>query len=70
MFDYQVSKQSHVDNECCAFFNTHNGSLVQIVESIGLIPQVLQNKLNHEQPHMLTCVDLMKGACRWLVVKK
>ncbi|CCW29789.1 conserved hypothetical protein [Xenorhabdus nematophila F1] len=60
MFDYRVSKQSHFDNAYRAFSNTHNGSLVQHLELAGLIPQVLQNKLNPEQPHMLTCGDLMK----------
>ncbi|CDG88136.1 phage regulatory CII family protein [Xenorhabdus nematophila] len=60
MFDYQVSKQFHFDNACRAFSNTHKGSLVQIAESIGMTPQMLRNKLNPEQPHMLTCVDLMK----------
>ncbi|MBD1229477.1 phage regulatory CII family protein, partial [Xenorhabdus griffiniae] len=60
MFDYQVSKQSHFDNACRAFSNTHKGSLVQIAESIGMTPQMLRNKLNPEQSHMLTCVDLMK----------
>ncbi|MBD1229372.1 phage regulatory CII family protein [Xenorhabdus griffiniae] len=60
MFDYQVSKQSHFDNACRAFSNAHKGSLVQIAESIGMTPQMLRNKLNPEQPHMLTCVDLMK----------
>ncbi|WP_036770743.1 phage regulatory CII family protein [Photorhabdus australis] len=60
MFDYQVSKQSHFDNACRAFSNAHKGDLVQIANSIGMAPQMLRNKLNPEQPHMLTCVDLMK----------
>ncbi|WP_280176248.1 phage regulatory CII family protein [Xenorhabdus stockiae] len=41
-------------------FNTQNGSLVQLLEVTGLIPQILKNKLNPEQPHMLTYVELMK----------
>ncbi|CBJ80127.1 Regulatory protein CII bacteriophage 186 [Xenorhabdus bovienii SS-2004] len=60
MFDYRVSKQSYFDNACRAFSNAHSGDLVQIAESIGMTPQILRNKLNPEQPHMLTCVDLMK----------
>ncbi|WP_237387279.1 phage regulatory CII family protein [Xenorhabdus sp. Sc-CR9] len=60
MFDYRVSKQSHFDNACRAFSNTHKGSLVQIAEAVGLTPQMLRNKLNPEQRHMLTCVELMK----------
>ncbi|OTA17214.1 major capsid protein [Xenorhabdus beddingii] len=60
MFDCRVSKQSHFDYACRTFSNAHNGSLVQYLELIGLIPQILRNKLNPEQPHMLTCVDLMR----------
>ncbi len=60
MFDYQVSKQAHFDNACRAFANTHKGDLVQIAESIGMNAQMLRNKLNPEQPHQLTCIDLMK----------
>ncbi|MBD2810037.1 phage regulatory CII family protein [Xenorhabdus sp. Vera] len=62
MFDYLISKQSHFDNACCASFNTHNGSVVQILESVGLIPQILRNKLNPEQHHMLICTDVTKDA--------
>ncbi|PHM43735.1 phage regulatory CII family protein [Xenorhabdus szentirmaii] len=60
MFDYRVSKQLQFDNACRAFSNTHKGDLTQIAESIGMSPQILRNKLNPEQRHMLTCVDLMK----------
>ncbi|WP_118985540.1 MULTISPECIES: phage regulatory CII family protein [unclassified Photorhabdus] len=60
MFDYQVSKHTHFDHACRAFANTHRGNLAQIAEAIGMNPQMLRNKLNPEQPHMLTCVDLMK----------
>ncbi|MEQ4986894.1 phage regulatory CII family protein [Proteus sp. fly-1089] len=60
MFDYQFSKQAHFDNACRAFANTHKGDLVQIAESIGMNAQMLRNKLNPEQPHQLTCIDLMK----------
>ncbi|WP_445375332.1 phage regulatory CII family protein [Photorhabdus tasmaniensis] len=60
MFDYQVSKQAHFDHACQAFANTHKGNLAQIAEAIRMNPQMLRNKLNPEQPHILTCVDLMK----------
>ncbi|TNH44417.1 phage regulatory CII family protein [Photorhabdus luminescens] len=60
MFDYQVSKHTHFDHACRAFANAHRGNLAQIAEAIGMNPQMLCNKLNPEQPHMLTCVDLMK----------
>ncbi len=60
MFDYQVSKQAHFDHACRAFANVHRGNLAQISGAIGMNPQMLRNKLNPEQPHILTCVDLMK----------
>ncbi len=60
MFDYQVSKQNHFEIACIAFSTKHRGDLVRIAENIGMRPQMLRNKLNPEQPHMLTCVELLK----------
>nr|WP_255566989.1 MULTISPECIES: phage regulatory CII family protein [unclassified Photorhabdus] len=60
MCDYQVSKQAHFDHACRAFANVHRGNLAQISGVIGMNPQMLRNKLNPEQPHILTCIDLMK----------
>ncbi|MEY0932936.1 phage regulatory CII family protein [Providencia rettgeri] len=60
MFDYQVSKQAHFDNACRAFATSHKGELVQIANDIGMNPQMLRNKLNPEQPHLVTCADLFK----------
>ncbi|NHB96693.1 phage regulatory CII family protein [Photorhabdus stackebrandtii] len=60
MFDYQVSKQAHFNRACRAFANARRGNLAQIAGVIGMNPQMLCNKLNPEQSHMLTCVDLMK----------
>lgn len=60
MFDYQVSKQNHFEIACIAFSAKHKGDLVRIAENIGMRPQMLRNKLNPEQPHMLTCLELLK----------
>ncbi len=60
MFDYQVSKQSHYENACIAFSAKHKGDLIQIAQRINMNPQMLRNKLNPDQPHMLTCIELIK----------
>ncbi|QPB80730.1 hypothetical protein EHE21_15695 [Proteus sp. GOKU] len=60
MFDYQVSKQNHFEIACIAFSTKHKGDLVRIAENIGMRPQMLRNKLNSDQPHMLTCLELLK----------
>ncbi|AJR01980.1 MAG: phage regulatory CII family protein [Hafnia sp.] len=60
MFDFRESKQSHFDDACRAFANTHKGKIADIAERISMSQQMLRNKLNPEQPHQLTCVDLMR----------
>lgn len=60
MFDFRESKQSHFDDACRAFSNTHKGKIADIAERISMSPQMLRNKLNPEQPHQLTCVDVMR----------
>lgn len=57
MFDYQTSKHAHFDAACRAFALTHN--LEDVAAAIGMRPQILRNKLNHLQPHRLTCDDLL-----------
>ncbi|HBN5894707.1 TPA: phage regulatory CII family protein [Serratia marcescens] len=57
MFDYEVSKHPHFDMACRQFSVRHN--LVTLGDSIGMRPQVLRNKLNPEQPHQLTCAELL-----------
>ncbi|MBW2788625.1 phage regulatory CII family protein [Escherichia coli] len=56
MFDYQVSKHPHFDEACRAFALRHN--LVQLAERAGMNVQILRNKLNPAQPHLL-----MRGDC-------
>lgn len=52
MFDYQVSKHPHFDEACRAFALRHN--LVQLAERAGMNVQILRNKLNPAQPHLLS----------------
>ncbi|CDG18566.1 conserved protein of unknown function [Xenorhabdus doucetiae] len=59
MIDCRVSQKSYFDNAYCAFFNTHNGSLVQDLELVGLIPQILRNKFNPEQHYMLVAYFIL-----------
>lgn len=57
MFDYQIAKQSHFTDACRAFANKQN--LADVAASIGMNAQMLRNKLNPDQPHRLTCDDLL-----------
>lgn len=57
MFDYETSKHSHFDAACRAFAQANN--LEDVAQALGMRPQVLRNKLNPEQPHKLTCEELL-----------
>lgn len=56
MFDFQVSKHGHFDEACRAFAQRHN--MRKLAESAGMNVQTLRNKLNPEQPHLLTALDI------------
>jgi hypothetical protein len=58
MFDFQVSKHPHFDDACRAFAQRHNLADVAVEASMNV--QMLRNKLNPDQKHQLTCVDLMR----------
>ena len=58
MFDYQVSKHPHFDEACRAFALRHN--LVQLAERAGMNVQILRNKLNPAQPHLLTAPEIWR----------
>ncbi|KGA31359.1 MULTISPECIES: phage regulatory CII family protein [Pectobacterium] len=57
MFDYQISIHPHFDRACQAFVLKHN--LAQLAGQVGMNHQTLRNKLNPDQPHKLTCDELM-----------
>ncbi|MES3462418.1 phage regulatory CII family protein [Enterobacter hormaechei] len=56
MFDFQVSKHPHYDDECRAFAKRHN--MAKLAERAGMNVQTLRNKLNPEQPHQFTPPEL------------
>ncbi|MCW2479157.1 phage regulatory CII family protein [Candidatus Symbiopectobacterium sp. NZEC135] len=57
MFDYQIAKHPHFCDACRAFASKHN--LAEVAKRAGMNHQMLRNKLNPEQPHRLTCDDLL-----------
>lgn len=57
MFDYQTSTHNHFEAACRAFALRHN--LTELAAALGTYPQVLRNKLNPDQPHQLTCAELL-----------
>lgn len=57
MFDFEVSKHPHFDMACRQFAIRQN--LVHVSEQINMKPQMLRNKLNPEQPHQLSCAELL-----------
>lgn len=56
MFDFQVSNQPHFNNACRAFSVHHN--LSKLARSIGMKEQTLRNKLNPDQVHQLTAIEI------------
>ncbi|WP_042858805.1 phage regulatory CII family protein [Dickeya sp. NCPPB 3274] len=57
MFDYQIAKQTHFDEACRSFSLCHN--LAELARTAGMNQQILRNKLNPDQPHKLTCEELL-----------
>ncbi len=57
MFDYQVSIQSHFDDACRNFGKSHN--IAKLARKIGMHEQTLRNKLNPDQVHQLTGMEII-----------
>lgn len=57
MFDYQVSKHPCFDVAMRRFALAHN--ITELASRAKMNPQTLRNKLNPDQPHQLTCVELL-----------
>ncbi|CNF39868.1 MULTISPECIES: phage regulatory CII family protein [Yersinia] len=57
MFDFQLSKHPRFDMSCRAF--ARNNNLTAVADQIGMKPQMLRNKLNPDQPHQLSCIELL-----------
>ncbi|QHM93310.1 phage regulatory CII family protein [Kosakonia sacchari] len=57
MYDYKVSIHDHLDNAYRAFSQAHN--VEQLAKDLGMRPATLRCKLNPDQAHQLTLVELM-----------
>lgn len=57
MYDYKVSIHDHLDNAYRAFALVHN--VEQLAKDLGMRPATLRCKLNPDQAHQLTLVELM-----------
>ncbi|EON87838.1 phage regulatory CII family protein [Plesiomonas shigelloides] len=57
MFDFQISNHPHFDEACRKFALAHN--LKVLAEKAGMNAQTLRNKLNPEQPHQLTWIEIL-----------
>jgi len=57
MFEQTCSKHPHWISACQRFAANHN--VAELANKAGINPQTLRNKLNPDQPHELTVVELI-----------
>ncbi|MEW2836643.1 phage regulatory CII family protein [Vibrio alginolyticus] len=57
MCEFRGSKQKAFNEACCAFANSEN--MTKLAKAVGMNATMLRNKLNPEQPHILTNVELV-----------
>lgn len=57
MRTFLSAKHQAFNEACCAFANSEN--MTQVANAIGMNPAMLRNKLNPEQPHVLSCTELI-----------
>ncbi|MBY8300531.1 phage regulatory CII family protein [Vibrio fluvialis] len=57
MCEFRGIKQKAFNEACCAFANSEN--MTELAKALGMNPTMLRNKLNPDQPHVLTCVELV-----------
>ncbi len=57
MFDFKVSTHTHYDDACRKFALAHN--LEDVAKQSGMRAQTLRNKLNPDQPHQLTVLEVL-----------
>ena len=57
MYDYKVSIHNHLDSACRAFSLAHN--VEQLAKDLGMRPATLRCKLNPDQVHQLTLLELL-----------
>jgi len=56
MLDFRISSHDHFGDACRNFALTHN--VRELAEKAGIKPHTLYNKLNPEQPHQLTPLEI------------
>lgn len=56
MLDFRVSSHSHFNDACRKFAQKHN--VKELAIKAGIKPHTLYNKLNPEQPHQLTPIEI------------
>lgn len=57
MFDFKVSTHTHYDDACRKFALAH--SMEDVAKQSGMRAQTLRNKLNPDQPHQLTVLEVL-----------
>ncbi|WP_293001988.1 phage regulatory CII family protein [Pantoea sp.] len=57
MFDFKTSTHNHYDDACRKFALTHN--MTELAQRAGMKVQTLRNKLNPEQVHQLTAMEVL-----------
>ena len=57
MYDYKVSVRNYLDDACRAFSVAHN--ITDLAKAVGIRPATLRCKLNPEQSHQLTLIELL-----------
>ncbi|MBY8277260.1 phage regulatory CII family protein [Vibrio fluvialis] len=57
MCEFRGTKQKAFNEACCAFANSEN--MTELAKVLGMNPTMLRNKLNPDQPHVLTPVELI-----------
>lgn len=57
MYDYKVSDRYYLDDACRTFALSHN--VEALARAVGMRPATLRCKLNPDQPHQLTIIELL-----------
>ena len=57
MFDFKLSTHTHYDDACRKFALAHN--MEDVAKQSGMRAQTLRNKLNPDQPHQLTVLEVL-----------
>ncbi|WP_394246035.1 phage regulatory CII family protein [Vibrio profundi] len=57
MCEFRGSKKKAFNEACCAFANSEN--MTKLAKAVDMNATMLRNKLNPEQPHVLSCTELI-----------